>query len=226
MGCQVGDLNVDGVPDIYIGRGTPLRGEVDQLYMSDSKVGQIPHYLNRTDLIDFPAPEDRSLIFKYPPYPYRSQGINFVDVDGDGLLEAAVVSGGPARKPDEVREPNRLFKVIHWERRPNYFKVRPVGNGTTVSKDAIGTRFALTVSRGGGTPWTLYNTLFAGSCFSAQQGFEVYFGLKDADTIHSLEVTWPDGTHETIPQGLSVNSSVTVMRETGEVIPATTVKPK
>jgi len=212
MGCQVGDLNDDGIPDVYMGNGGPWLGQVDQLYLSNSKVSEIPHYVNMSHLIDFPAPKDPSLVGKYPPYPYRSHAVSFADVDGDGLLEIAVASGGPARWPDSAREPNRLFKFVNRDKRPNYFKVRPIGNGTTVSSDAIGTRFALTVSQGGGAPWKIYNTLLGGSCFSAQNGFEVHFGLKDADAIHSLEVIWPDGFRETITEGLSVNSSVVIVR--------------
>jgi len=225
MGCQVGDLNGDGVPDLYMGNGGPRGGQRDQLYLSDSKVGDIPHYVNMSDLIDFPARRLPSYTGVFPSYPYRSHGLDFVDVDGDGLLEIAVGSGGPAKWPaDNSREPDRLFKFVNWEKRPNYFKVRPVGNGTNVSLDAVGTRFALTVSHSGGTPWKLYNTLFAGSCFSAQNGFEVNFGLKDADTIHSLEIAWPDGTHETITQGLVVNSSIVIKYGTGQVTPLETAK--
>jgi len=216
MGCQVGDVTGDGIPDVYIGNGAPMSepldpngGQFDQLFLSDGMMGPIPSYINRTDLIDFPAPQARGVPPEaYPPYPYRTHGTAFVDIDGDGLLEIAVANGGPSSSPDDVREPNRLFKFSGVN--PGWLKVRPVGNGTTVSRDAIGTRFAVTVSQGGGQPWMVYNTLFAGSAFPAQNGFDVFFGLRNADTIHSLEITWPDGTVQTVTEGLALNSSMVV----------------
>jgi len=78
--------------------------------------------------------------------------------------------------------------------------------------DAINTRFALTVTDGSRT-WTVHQTLLAASCFSAQNGFDVYFGLAGATSIVSLEVDWPDGTVQTITNGLVVDERIEVSRE-------------
>ncbi len=214
MGSMIGDVNADGLPDVYVGNGSPTTGQYDQLFLSDGELGAAPHFINRSDLIDFEAPKRNGIT--YPPYPYRTHGTGFVDVDGDGTLEIAVNNGGPVAEPDIVREPNRLFKLTFSDP-AGWLAVRPVGDGAAVSRDAIGTRFALTVSMGGGTPWTLYRTLFAGSCFSAQNGFDVHFYVGDADTVHELRVSWPDGEVDTVTEGLAINGSFVIERAPGSV---------
>lgn len=210
MGCQVGDVSGNGLPDVYIGNGGPEGGQPDQLFISESLDAGIPHFKDFSALIDFPAPEHPAApAGSYPDYPYRTHGTNFVDVNNDGLLEITVASGGASFSSTLVREPNRLFTFLNRPYR-SYMKVRPVGDGVSVSKDAIGTRFALTVSENSGQPWTIHNTLLAGNGFSAQNGFEVHFGLKNADTVHSLEVTWPNGDKKFITQGLFINQSIVI----------------
>jgi len=208
MGCQVGDLNADGVPDLFFGNGGPTGGTVNELFMSASPVGAAPLYTSWSDSIDYPAPQDS--VTSYPSYPYRTHGTCFVDLNGNGTLEMAVVNGGPSTSP--FAEPNRLF-TFDWTPAPTYLKVRPLGNGTTVSRDGIGTRVTVTVRNGGGAPWDLHQTLWGGSAFSAQNGHELYFGLAGADTVQSMRVTWTDGVTDTIPGGLPVNSSVVVIRD-------------
>ncbi len=216
MGSMVGDVNGDGLPDVYVGNGGPIAGQGNQLFLSDGQPGQAPHFVNRTDLIDFPAPERAGVV--YPPYPYRTHGTALFDFDGDGILEIAVNNGGPAGSPDTVREPNRMFKM-NLGFPAAWMTVRPVGDGSTVSLDAIGTRFALTVSRAGGAPWTVYRTLFAGSCFSAQNGFDVHFYAGEADTVHELRITWPDGSVETVGEGLALRGSYVVEKGAGGAAP-------
>jgi len=212
MGSQVGDLNADGVPDLFIGNGGPSVAVANQLYMSTSAVDADPMYEDWTSLIDFEAPVNPKSKANYPPYPYRTHGTAFVDIDGDGLLEMVVANGGPGFDPDDdaMQNPNRVFKFEDWNPRPNSFMVRPVGDGINVNKDAIGARLRLTVGHSGAPPWDLYQTQRGGSCFSAQNGFDVFFGLGEADTISKLQINWPDGTSRTITQNLNVNTSIIV----------------
>jgi hypothetical protein len=211
MGSMIGDVTGDGVLDVYIGNGGPTSGMNDRFYTNlFSNVNADPRFTNNTVLIDYPV--ERSDI-TLPTYPYRTHGVAFADVDGDGLPEIAVNNGGPAGLDDTVQEPNRLFK-LYVNPRPNWLRVRPVGNGTTSSRTPVNTRLALTVRNQMGQTWTLRRTLYAGSCFSAQNGFDLFFGLRDANQVISLAITWPDGTQETITQGLTVNRSVVVEQGT------------
>ena len=41
MGCQLGDLNGDGVTDWFIGNGGPSMGVVNQLYLSNTRLAPV-----------------------------------------------------------------------------------------------------------------------------------------------------------------------------------------
>ena len=207
MGCQIGDLNFDGIADVYVGNGGPDSGEHDRFYLSTGAFeNDAPQYLNATSYIDFPAETPSGYEVSYP---YRTHGVALVDFDNDGSIEIAVSNGGPAARPDSVREPDRLFKLDPG-RDISYFKVRPVGNGQAVSMDAIGTRVSLRLRDDQGDEQTHYKTLFAGSSFNAQNGFVLHFLLAAGDSIEEMTVVWPNGMVSTVTEGLDVNTSIVV----------------
>ncbi|MEO0603999.1 MAG: CRTAC1 family protein, partial [Myxococcota bacterium] len=198
MGSQVGDLNLDGIPDLFIGNGTPANGTVNALYLSTGELRvrrvdgvsvAVPQYRDATALVDVPAPQTGGI--DYAPYPYRTHGTVIVDFDQDGVPELAVNNGGPGRMPTTVREPNRLF-VFDFDVRPAWWHVTLEGDGERVNRSAIGARVTVTVERDrDGASWIVRRWLQGGSGFAANEGLELLFGLADADRIVDVEVVWP-----------------------------------
>ncbi|MFT5457462.1 MAG: hypothetical protein ACI9K2_003956 [Myxococcota bacterium] len=208
MGSQIGDLNADGVLDVYVGNGGPIDGEPDQLFLSDSLPGDPLWYVDASELVAFPAPDDGGVDGFIAPYPYRTHGTAMVDIDGDGLLELAVNNGGPSFRDDTVREPNRLF-AFDWAEPRHWLKVVVEGDGVNVPRDGIGTRGHVTGELRDGRDLHLWRTVHGGSCFSAQNGFELYFGLTEASVVDQLEIFWLDGTVSVVDSP-EVDSTLTV----------------
>ncbi len=196
MGCQTGDANLDGFPDFFIGTGSGASGDVNRLFVSSERIAvpitgigdvDVPLFDDWTSHIDFaPVSAEGNPL----PYPLRTHGTSFADFDGDGVPELSVHNGGPAISDDT--EPNRLFKFHHPD--PRFLRVRLVGDGTRVSRDAIGARVRVrTLKLDGNVVQELYQVRQSATGFGAQNEPDLLFGLGSADRVTDIEVTWPDG---------------------------------
>ena len=218
LGNQVADLNADGLLDLFIGNGGPDGGErnhlfgghaIEEMDLPGVGVVGVPTYVDWTELIDVAAEEDGEI--PYPAYPYRSHGICAADFDGDGLLEVHISNGGDADYDDFVQEPNQLFDVRFAEQdRPHSFRVRLIGNGRTTPKDPVGAHVHVTARTADGETLDVHRSLFAGTGFSAQNGFDLFFGLGDAASIERLHIDWPGGGQTTITRGLELDARMVV----------------
>lgn len=221
MGSQLGDINSDGLLDVFIGNGGPETGEANQLFAAREVreveiegVGTVavPFFDDWSHLIDVAAPQTDDPAIFYPPYPYRTHGACIADLDADGLPELTITNGGPEAWPDDVREPDRVFSFQFPEgSRPDGLHVALEGDGDQVTRDGVGARIVVTALREDGSEITVHRTLYGGSAFSGQNGLDVHLGLGFAEAITSVQVTWPDGTVQQVEGEVALNQTLRVI---------------
>jgi hypothetical protein len=186
MGLQVGDLNDDGYPEIYMGGGEPSMGWHHQMWLNvTAKPGDMPHFLDRTAALDFPASGAATR------FPYRGHGGTMLDVDGDMDLDFVQCNGGmdPDGSDPGAREAWRVFL----NRGTPHGKLELDLRGFPSNLNAVGARVEVFLAGGTGPQklrqWMFPNNGFGGSHLAGR----LHFGLYDAKQIERVEVLWPDG---------------------------------
>jgi peroxiredoxin len=141
----------------------------------------------------------------------RERNCAYLNVEGGRFANISGISGL------DWLDDGRALATCDWDRDGDldlWFKNRtgpqlrymrnngPAGNfvsllleGGDCNKDAIGTRVEVWVS---GRP--LVQTVQAGSGYLAQSSRRLHFGLGTATEIERIEVRWPGGNTETLPQ--------------------------
>jgi len=113
--------------------------------------------------------------------PIVGRGAAYADVDGDGDLDVVLTqTGGPALL---LRNDQALGG--------NWVRVRLIGRSS--NRDAIGA--VLRARVGGGT---LLRRVMPTRSYLSQVERVVTFGLGEAARIDELEITWPDGSTQTV----------------------------
>jgi hypothetical protein len=131
----------------------------------------------------------------------QSDAITLVDWDKDGMLEMMTANKGQRNYCFENNLEN------------NWFLIKCIG--TNSNRSAIGTRVHLKSTINGNPIWQL--RLVSGhNGRRSHPGFDLHFGLGDADMIDSLVVRWPSGLNETYTD-IGVNQEIQVIENQGIV---------
>ena len=139
-------------------------------------------------------------------------GIALADYDNDGDLDCYINGAGTSRS---LFRNDNLAQSRHW-----------VGlslQGTQSNRSAIGATIRLQARIQGKVVWQI-RQVQAHNSFQSQSDLRQHFGLNDATTIDSVEVSWPSGLREVFT-GLAANSFYRIVEGQGINILTATEEP-
>lgn len=176
------DYDLDGRLDFLQTNGH-LEDTIHQIQSSQ-------HYRQPAQLFWNTGPDSRATFIEVPrettgdlATPIVGRGAVYADLNGNGALDVVLtqVAGPPMVLLNEQQTGH------------NWLRIKLIGNGDTVNRDAIGTKIELTA--GGITQYRLVNPTRS---YISQVELPVTFGLGDNDAIDRLRIRWPDGAEQTI----------------------------
>ena len=166
MGCNFGDFDNDGWPDLFLGTGYPLYDayEPNVAYRNDGK--------GRFDEVTF------TMGVGHLP---KGHGVSFGDIDNDGDQDVFVELGGFF--PGDYFY-NALFVNPGHGRHWITLKLE----GVKSNRAAIGARVKVVTAEGR----AIYSTVSSGSSFGGNS-LQQEIGLGGAAGRLTLEIAWPSG---------------------------------
>ncbi len=189
MGANFGDLDNDGFPDIYLGTG----GHDLSLLVPNRM------FLN----IEGKSFDDVTTSARVG-HVQKGNAVAFGDIDGDGDQDLYAVMGG-RYSGDGFR--SCLFENPghgnHWIT----LRLR----GTRTNRSGIGARIRLVLTTARG-PREVHACVGTGGSFGASS-LQQEIGLGSADTIQSLEITWPVSGKTQVLRDVKVDQVLEIQEE-------------
>ena len=168
------DADEDGAPDLLLANGH-VYPEVDSAPIGETYRQRTVLYRNRGDgsFADVSDTAGPALQVARP-----ARGMAAGDLDGDGHPEIVVVNVNAP--PSLLRNPTPDANAV-------LIRLR----GTDSNRSAIGAQVAVTVQGR-----AQLQAVLGGGSYYSQSDLALHFGLGAAETIDSVEVTWPKGLRQ------------------------------
>lgn len=179
------DFDRDADEDIFVSNGHVVR------YPLNASLRQTPLLLENHDGTRFDNVARAA--GQYTDSTHMGRGVAVGDVDNDGDLDLAV---------SHTNEPVALLSNES-ENSNQWIALKLVG--TRSSRDPVGAVVHMETKRG-----NQIRQVKGGTSYASSNDPQIFFGVKEADTIVSFEIHWPSGVRQTL-SGEPANRTLTVI---------------
>jgi len=189
------DYDLDGLPDVFAANGH-VSDDIS-VVQPNIKYAQPPHLFRNKGKKKFE--EMTGKLGRALQRAIVGRGAAYGDFDNDGDLDLLITSNnGPARllRNDNANQNDLLrIKLV----------------GTRSNHDGVGSKVTLKTTKG-----KLFSMVKTGSSYCSQSELPIVFGLgaPEEGRALSLEITWPSGQKDIIPD-VKPNQSITVQEGKG-----------